>query len=113
MSDTHAFPHLLVPCAVQLNVHVAAPPLAHATLPPFGGVGHVAHAPPQRSVPLGHPHLPLVHWPTGHWPHAAPAVPEPQLAVVSEATGTHVLPLQHPAHVVEHSAAHAPPRQIW
>ncbi len=40
-------------------------------------------------------------------------MPVPHVAVVSLATATQVLPLQHPAHdVASHLTAHAPPKQI-
>ncbi len=47
----HALPHLVVPAAVQLKVHVIA---EHADTPPVGGAAQLAQTPPQSSVFAGH-----------------------------------------------------------
>lgn len=106
-----AFPHLVVPAAVHVNVQVVA---EHVDVPPAGGVAQEAHTPPQSSVPGGHWQEPSMQLPNGQAPHAAPAVPFPQRSVVSFAGDTHVLPLQHPAHdAASHATAQAPLKQTW
>jgi hypothetical protein len=93
----------------------AAPPLPHALLFSLPSATHV--------VPLQHPleqfdalqlpasdgvvHMPPMHVPNVHGPHATP--PLPHAVLDSDMGATHVLPEQHPLHV---PAPQPPPASV-
>jgi hypothetical protein len=95
------------PSALAPHVEQEPPPVPHA--PTDGGV-HVdpEQQPPGQVVPLQPAHAPpLQNWFTGHPVHVAP--PEPHIPWVLP--GSHVAPLQQPAHPDMSSQTQAPPEQ--
>ncbi len=107
---SHAHVPLVVSQSPAAHVAHAAPPVPHSA-PVCAEAG--THAPALQQPPGQEPALqvqpaaPWLHaWPDAHPLHAAPALPH--TALLWEAYGTHVLPLQQPAGHEVASHTHRP-----